>query len=99
MATPTTGKKVKLGRGIRIIIISNVYDNFKKLEAKGKCKPALEQTVEATGVTAPTIWDILTEREKRKEGLNHQPSGRVSREKAIVDDFDREAIRRKIYSM
>ena len=57
--TPTTGKKAKLGRGIRIVsqsrmIISNVYDYFKKLhvQAKGKCKPASEQTVEATGVTA-----------------------------------------------
>ena len=37
------------------MIISNVYDYFKKLQAKGKCKPALEWTVEATGVTAPTI--------------------------------------------
>ena len=67
MATPTIGKKAKLGRGIRIasqsrMIISNVYGYFKKLQAKGKCKPALERTVEATGVTAPMIRDIITER-------------------------------------
>ena len=43
------------------MIISNVYDYFKELQAKGKCKPALESTVEATGadLSTHTIWSCF----------------------------------------
>ena len=55
MATPTASTKWKLGKGIQInsqakTVISNVYEYFAKCHVKGRAKPAVERTAEATGM-------------------------------------------------
>ena len=92
------------GRGIRLnkqskSLLLNVYNYFKKLESKSKSKGAFEKTIDATGITHSTLSRILNE--NKANDKFESPTKRYMKSRKIIapDDFDKDAIRRRIYQI
>ena len=80
-------------------VVLNVYGYFKKLQSKTKrSKGAFQKTVEATGVPKTTLIRIVEEK-KDKCRSPSKKRYKVSRKVIVTDDFDKDAIRRKIYGL
>lgn len=79
----------------------NVYKYFKaQLRKGGISTSALHRTVKATGLSRSTIVRIVGDKRRLQENEDFPtPTKRYysSRKRILPDDFDREAIRRRIY--
>ena len=76
-----------------------MYDYFKKLECKSKSKGAFEKTIDATGITHSTLSRILNE--NKTNDKFESPTKRYMKSRKIIapDDFDKDAIQRRIYQI
>ena len=85
------------------IVVCSVFSYFDKLAKKTRFATSpLLRTVKATGLSRATV--IRIRREQRmlpEDGEFPTPTKRYrrTRRRVVTDDFDREAIRRRIYNM
>ena len=81
-------------------VVSNVYDYFEEASRRQRTQGALKRTSDATGVSRTSIKRLRKERADIGGAVFSTPTKRyrVSR-RLLVDDFDREAIRRRIYHL
>lgn len=83
-------------------VVCNVYSYFEKQAKKGGVSNSpLSRTVEATGLSRPTVIRIRREQRRLSEDEFATPTKRYCRSRRLVvtDNFDREAIRRRIYHL
>ena len=96
-------KKGKRIRSQTKEVVCSVYSYFEKQSRKtGISTAPLYRTAQATGISRTTITRIRHERRGLQEGEKFTtPPKRYSRSRRRVDadDFDREAIRRRIYHL
>ena len=92
------------GRGVVIndqarSIVLHIYNHYKKLQTKTKLKGAFQKTIDATGVPSSSLAEIIKDDQEEKSHVPPKKRYKVSRKTIVTDDFDKDAIRRKIYSM
>uniref|UniRef100_A0A1X7UIS2 Uncharacterized protein n=1 Tax=Amphimedon queenslandica TaxID=400682 RepID=A0A1X7UIS2_AMPQE len=78
-------------------IVSNVYKYFKDLERRSKEKGAFYRTLEATGISRPTLYKVVNTEEAGSSFGTQERRYKKTRARVVTDSFDVEAIRRKIY--
>ena len=76
-----------------------MYNYFKKLESKSKSKGAFEKTIDATGITHLSLSRILNENKTNDKFESPTKWYKNSRKIIAPDDFDKDAIRRRIYQI
>ena len=104
MVMPQAAKKMKFKQGTRLTsqtkeVILKVYNYFMKLQSKSKSKGAFERTMDATGVSRSSLGRIIDESKKEESFESPTKRYKSSRKTVVTDDFDKDAIRRKIYSI
>ena len=94
---------VKMQRGKRVRsqtkeVVANVYDYFEEASRRQRTQGPLKRTCDATGVPRTSIKRLRKEKADVGGAVFSTPTKRyrVSR-RLLVDDFDHEAIRRRIY--
>ena len=78
----------------------NVYEYFEELGRRKQTEGSLKQTCDATGLLRSSIKKIRKEKVDTGGAAFTSSAKRYSvSRRLLVDDFDREAIRRKIYHL
>uniref|UniRef100_A0A1X7TPK5 Winged helix-turn helix domain-containing protein n=1 Tax=Amphimedon queenslandica TaxID=400682 RepID=A0A1X7TPK5_AMPQE len=78
-------------------IVSSVYKYFKDLERRSKEKGAFQRTLEATGISRPTLYKVVKTEEAESSFGTQERRYKKTRARVVTDNFDVKAIRRKIY--
>ena len=81
-------------------VVANVYDYFEEASRRHGTQGPLKRTCDATGVSRTSIKRLWKEKDDPGGAVYSTPTKtyRFSR-RLIVDDFDHEAIRRRIYHL
>ena len=81
-------------------VVANVYDYFEELHRRQRTQGPLKRTADATGVSCASIKRLWKEKADTGGAAFSTPTKRYRHSRRLlVDDFDREAIRRKIYHL
>ena len=100
-------RNIMFRRGRRVrsetkTVVCNVFSYFEKQAKKGRITSSpLIRTVHATGLSRTTVIRIRRERRSLPDEEFPTPTKRYrrTRRQVVTDDFDREAIRRRIYNL
>ena len=81
-------------------VVVNVYDYFEELGRRKRTEGSLKRTFNATKISRTSIKRLRKEKLRTGGAAFSTPTKRYRfSRRLLVDDFDREAIRRKIYHL
>ena len=81
-------------------VVAHVYDYFEELSRCKRTQGPLKRTADATGLSRASIKRLRKEKVDTGGAAFSTPTKRYRfSRRLLVDDFDREAIRRKIYHL
>ena len=81
-------------------VVVNVYDYFEELGRRKRTEGSLKRTCDATKISRTSIKRLRKEKLRTGGAAFSTPTKRYRfSRRLLVDDFDREAIRRKIYHL
>ena len=95
------GEKMAKGKRVRSQtkeVVCRVHDYFEELGKRSRVSAPVQRAADATGYSRASVKRFTRERRKSRDGSIPSPSKRYEKSRCLlVDDFDREAIRRRVY--